>query len=65
MDKPASQRVLLVIIAVLIGIIVALVAGILAALNGGNTVVAISSGGISFAGTVPLVLVVMNALRLL
>lgn len=65
MDKPGAQRVLLVVIAVLLGIIVALVAGILASLSGGSAVAAITSGGIAFAGTVTLTLLIMNALRLL
>ncbi|MGW7533309.1 hypothetical protein [Amycolatopsis sp. NPDC054798] len=65
MDKQAPPRVLLVIIAVLLGVIVALVAGILASASGATITAAITSGGIAFAGTVTLTLLIMNALRAL
>ena len=58
-------RMLLVLVAILIGIIVALVAGILVMTSGGGFTAAATSAGLAFGGTVPLVLLVEKSLNLL
>ncbi|GAA1994747.1 hypothetical protein [Amycolatopsis minnesotensis] len=65
MDKPAPHRVLLVIIAVLLGIIIALIAAILTTHNGATLATAITTGGVAFAGTVSLALLIMKTLHIL
>jgi hypothetical protein len=58
----SPSRVLLVIIALLVGLIVALIAAFLSSRDGVSLASASTRGGIAFAGTVTLVLLIMNAL---
>ncbi len=55
-------KVLLVVIAILIGIIVGLVSGVLSRLGGASLSTAVTRGGVGFAGTVTLVLLIEHAL---
>ncbi|WP_433249587.1 hypothetical protein ACQPYK_02640 [Streptosporangium sp. CA-135522] len=57
-------KALLVIVAVLIGIIIAQMAGFLARAGGAELPAAISKGGVAFAGTVTLALLIMASLGL-
>lgn len=57
-----TAKVLLTVIAVLLGIIVGLVTGLLAYSRGVGVAAAIRDGGLSFAGTVGLVLLMLNHL---
>jgi len=68
MSSPSPSglvKPLLVLVAVLSGIIVALVAGILASAGGEELSSAIVSGGVGFAGSVSLVLLIEKALDML
>jgi hypothetical protein len=58
-------RVLLVLITILLGIIIGQVGGILAAVNGSNVAAAFVTGGVTFAGTTTLVLVIFKSLGML
>ncbi|GAA1705503.1 hypothetical protein GCM10009765_63510 [Fodinicola feengrottensis] len=62
MTSPSMSRSLLVIIAVLIGLIVALIAGILSSKDGASPAAASIRGAVAFAGTVTLMLLILNAL---
>lgn len=59
-----SLKALLVFVAVLIGIIIALIAGILARSAGDTSPVAITKGGVAFAGAVTLTLLIIGSLGL-
>lgn len=58
-------KTLLVLVAVLSGIIVALIAGILTSTGGEELSSAIVSGGVGFAGSVSLVLLIEKSLGVL
>ncbi len=70
MSNPPSSpsglvKALLVLVAVLSGIIVALIAGILVSTGGEELSSAIVSGGVGFAGSVSLVLLIEKSLGVL
>lgn len=61
--SPTANRLLLVVIAILLGIIVALLAGILTVAGGSHLPAAIVSGAVAFGGTVSLVLLILKSLE--
>jgi hypothetical protein len=64
MNNLAIIRALLVVLAVMAGIVTGMVTAILFRLSGQNMPTAIIRGGAAFAGTVGLVIVIMDALGL-
>lgn len=58
-------RSLLVLVALLLGLVVGQVGGILAVVGGAPIASAFVTGGVAFAGTVTLVLLIQTALGLL
>ncbi|MBL7496133.1 hypothetical protein I6A84_01165 [Frankia sp. CNm7] len=61
-NSPGTVRILLVMIAVLVGVIVALVGGILQMADHASVVTAIQCGGCAFAATVMFLLTVFHFL---
>jgi hypothetical protein len=64
MASSSPHRVLLVLVAILLGVVVALVAGILLAIGGMRLTPVILGSGAAFATTVPLVLLIERELGL-
>jgi hypothetical protein len=60
MNHQPTIRILLIIIAVTIGLIAALVAGIVAHVGGGSLTSSIRSGGVTFATTVTVVVLLFT-----
>jgi len=58
-------RTLLVLIALLVGVIVGEAGGILAAVGGATLTTAFTTGGVAFAGTTTLALVILKSLGVL
>jgi hypothetical protein len=65
MTTPSMIRIHLVVMAGLVGVIVALIAGMLARSGGASVSVAVTYGGIGFAGKVSLALLVGSSVGLL
>lgn len=65
MTTPSTVRILLVVMAGLVGVIVGLIAGMLARSAGVPVSVAVTRGGVGFAGSVSLALLVESSLGLL
>lgn len=65
MTTPSTVRILLVVVAGLVGVIAGLVAGMLARSGGASVSVAVTRGGVGFAGSVSLALLVESSLGLL
>jgi hypothetical protein len=64
-QQPVTMRVLLVLVALLVGTVGGLVGGILAAANGGTTPTVLAAGAVAFGGAVSLALLVERSLGLL
>jgi hypothetical protein len=64
-DMEQVVRLLIVVVAVLVGIIVGQVSGILACANGRSLSSAFAAGGVAFGGTVTLAILIANSLGLL
>ena len=60
MNHQPTIRILLIIIAVTLGLIAALVAGIVARVGGGSITSSIRSGGVTFATTVTVIVLLFT-----
>lgn len=65
MGHPSALKVVLVMMAILVGVIASLVTGILARAAGAPMTTAVLRGGVAFSGAVPLVLLIMSTLGIL
>jgi hypothetical protein len=57
-----TVQVLFVVVAVLVGIIVAAISGVLSKLSGSPRTIAIRDGGVAFAGTAGVTLLLLKAI---
>lgn len=65
MTAPSTVRMLLVVLAMMLGVVIGLVAWILARTGGASYSAAVTRGGVAFAGTVTLALLIEKSLGVL